>query len=482
MKKILLMILVSWIGLSKTYSQVEMVKNGTFEDTLTYDDGYGFYSGSSTAPLLDNMRVDTVAYEGTHSVRVFDHTWGTFFWDNVSDFADNGEYTVTFWYKGAEPMKFSMFLGRDLGYDLGSDPEAIVPGNATVADDKTDVNAKVVWTLDAKTEWTRFSYTFRISNWLGKDQVSGDPVLKSCILMFENSSYAADDGAVSYIDNFSVTKKDMNELVLNGTFESPLSYGDGYGFYSGSANVPLLDNMRTDTVAYEGTHSVRIFDHLWGTFLWDEVAGFTDNSAYEVSFWYKGEEPINFSMFFGRDLKYDLATDPEHIVPSDAVVTDDGKGLENARVVWSLDKKTEWTKFVYNFNIGNWFGNDPESGEPNTGKCILMFESTSFIMDDGTSSYVDNFSVYKKGIPTSIPKIDYKAKIDIYPNPVAGSITLNGLNPGTQLKICSFSGQVINILRYNGQPIDVSSYDKGGYFIVGINSKGDQFVGKFIKQ
>ena len=481
MKRLLLLILIPWIGLSKTYSQVEMVKNGTFEDPLTYDDGYGFYSGSVTAPLLDNMRVDTVHYEGTHSMRIFDHTWGTFLWDNVAEFADNSEYTVTFWYKGAEPMKFTMFLGRDLGYNLGTDPDEIVPGNASVADDKTDVNAKIVWNLAAKTTWTKFSYTFTMRDWLGMDPVTGAPILKPCIVMFENSSYAANDGAVSYIDNLSIQKKDMNELVQNGSFETPLTYGDGYGFYSGSSTAPLLDNMRVNSVAYEGISSIRIFDHTWGTFLWDEVANFTDNAGYTVSFWYKGAESMKFSMFIGRDLKYNLGTDPNHIVPIDGVVKDDKTDL-NAKIVWSLDKKTDWTKFTYNFNISNWFGNDPGTGEPNPGKCIIMFENTSYIMDDGTASYVDNASVYKKGLFTSIPKTYSKANLNVYPNPVTNALSLNGLNPGTQIEIYSFSGQIIKRLQYNGQQIDVSSFSKGGYFIRSFNSEGEQFIGKFIKQ
>ena len=182
----------------------------------------------------------------------------------------------------------------------------------------------------------------------------------------------------------------------------------------------------------------------------------------------------------GRDLHYDLGTDPDHIVPADAVVANDKTNV-NAKIVWTLDKKAEWTKFTYNFNISNWFGTDPGTGEPNTGKCVIMFENTSYIKDDGTISYVDNLSVYKKGIFTSIAKSD-KAGINIYPNPVANSITLNGLNPGTQIEIYSFSGQVVKRLRYNGQPIDVSSYNKGGYFIRGINDKGAQLVGKFIKE
>lgn len=481
MKKLLLLILISWISLSKTYAQVEMVKNGTFEDPLTYGDGWDYYSGSSTAPLLDNMRVDTVHYEGTHSARIFDHTWGTFLWNFVPGFTDNSEYTITFWYRGAEPMKFSLFLGRDLGYDLGTDPEEIVPGNAVVADDKTDKNAKMVWNLAAKTSWTKFSYTFTITDWLGKDPVTGDPVLKPCIVMFENSSYAADDGAVSYIDNLSVMKKDLNELMQNGSFETPLTYGDGYGFYSGSASAPLLDDMRVSTVGYEGTHSIRIFDHTWGTFVWDQIAGFADNAGYSVSFWYKGAEPMKFSMFIGRDLKYNLGTDSDHIVPADAVVKDDKTDV-NAKIVWALPAKAEWTKFTYNFNISNWFGNDPVSGEPNTAKCIIMWENSSYLMDDGTTSYVDNVSVYKKGLFTSVPKTDKKSKISVYPNPVANSITMNGLTSGTQIEIYNFAGQVVKRLRYNGQPIDVSNYNKGGYLIRGVNSKGDQFVSKFIKE
>jgi len=480
MKKLVLLILMLGLGLTGTYSQVEMVKNGTFEDILKESDGFGSYSGSSIVTTLDKFRVDSVAFEGTHSVRIFDHTWGTFLWDAVPGYTDNAVYTVTFWYKGDEPMKFSMFIGRDLKYNLGTDPEKIVPGNAVVAKDKDIENAKIVWTLAKKATWTKFTFNLKMGNWLGNDPVTGEPISGTCVFMFENTSYVKDDGASSYVDNVSILKKDPNELVRNGTFEAPLTYADGYGYYSGSTFATLLDNMRVDSVAYEGKYSLRIFDHTWGTFLWDAVPGYTDKAGYTVSFWYKGEEPMKFSMFIGRDLKYNLGTDPDKIVPADGVVTKD-KEIENAKIVWTLAKKTEWTKFTYTFKMSSWLGNDPATGDPISGACVFMLENTSYAKDDGASSYVDNVSILKKGITSSVLTIGYNTKISVFPNPASTFINLNGLNQPTNLMIYNNTGQVIEHIQFKGQPVNISAYNNGVYYIKGINSNGGQFVGKFIK-
>jgi len=480
MKKLLLLILISWIGLAKTYSQVELVPNGTFENPLTYEDGYGYYSGSSTAYLLDNMRVDSVAFEGTHSVRIFDHTWGTFFWNYLPGYSDNNEYTVTFWYKGAEPIKFSMFIGRDLEYDLGADPENIVPGNAVVMNSNADSNAKIVWTLDSKPAWTKFSYTFRMSDWLGNDPVTGEPKIDTCLFMFENTSYAMDDGPTTYIDKMSIQKRNLNELVLNGGFESPLTYDDGFGFYAGSSNVPLLDDMRVDSVAFEGSHSVRIFDHTWGTFLWDLIKGFTDSTSFDVSFWYKGAEPMNFSMFIGRDLHYNLVADPDNIVPENATVFDE-QGVIGTGIRWYLNSSQEWTHFTYSFNISNWIGNDSITGEPGIGECTIMFGNTSFMMNDGPSSYIDNVSIVK-GISTlGLGEYEQVKKIGIFPNPSSNFINLNGISTGTNLLLFNMEGQAVKQVPFIGQPINISDLSKGFYCIKGTDTQGNLFLGRFIK-
>lgn len=479
MKKSLLFVALLVISLQYAYSQIELVTNGTFEEPLSEFDGFGYYSGSATATTIDQMRVDSVAYEGTHSVRIFDHTWGTFLWKTVPGFTDNHEYVVSFWYKGAEPMNFSLYIGRDLNYDLGADPDNIVPGNAVVADDQGVVNAKLVWYLEAKTDWTLFTYTFKMTDWLGVDPQSGEPISNACTFILSNTSYMMDDGNVSYVDNASITKRDLAEIMKNGSFEGPLTYGDGYGFYSGSPTIILLDDFRVDSVAYDGTHSVRIFDHLWGTFLWDQITGFQDSTRYEVSFWYKGEEPLKFSMFLGRDLGYDLGADPDHIVPADVVLMDD-QGIANARMVWSLAAQPEWTEFTYSFNISNWLGNDPGTGEPLIGQCIIMFENSSYMMDDGANSYVDKVSVLKKPSTLSVAENTPNSHISVRPNPATNLINLDGIEPGTIITIYHFSGMKVKECVYQQRPIDVSSLGSGAYMIQGYSTKGEKYTGKFL--
>ena len=480
MKKHLLLILMVWLSVNCAFSQMEMVTNGTFEEPLSEFDGYGYYSGSATATTIDLMRVDSVAYEGTHSVRIFDHTWGTFLWKTVPGFVDNHEYNITFWYKGAEPMNFSLYVGRDLNYDLGTDPELIVPGNAYVADDQGVVNAKIVWYLESKTEWTKFTYTFKMGDWLGTDPSTGDPLMNACTFMFGNTSYMMDDGAVSYIDNVSITKRDLNEMMNNGSFESPLTYGDGYGFYSGSPSVILLDDLRVDSVAYDGTHSVRIFDHLWGTFLWDQIFGFQDSTRYVVSFWYKGLEPLKFSIFLGRDLGYDLGADPDHIVPEDVILVDD-QGVTNARMVWSLEAQPEWTEFSYSFNISNWLGNDPITGDPVIGQCLIMFENSSYIMDDGANSYIDKVSVLEKASTLSIFETEPSSPIMVLPNPANESIAIRGMDMGSKVEIFNLAGLKVMEFMYHHGNIDISNLSDGVYFIKGSNDNGKRFTSKFLK-
>jgi len=482
MKKFLLLVFISCLTLVSSYSQVEMVQNGTFEGELLGSDGYGYYTGSTAITALDDFRVDSVAYKGTYSARIFDHTWGVYLWNDVPGYTDNCEYTVSFWYKGEEPIQFSLFIGRDLGYDLGTDPEGIV-GTGTVQKDKEIENAKIIWVLPKTAEWTKFTYTFRMGDWLGTDPETGDPISGVMAFMWENTSFAADDGASSYVDNMSILKIDLTptgEMVKNGTFEGELMGSDGYGYYTGSTTITALDDFRVDAAAYEGNYSARIFDHTWGVYLWNDVPGYTDNAEYAVSFWYKGEEPIQFSLFIGRDLGYDLGTDPDGIVGTGTVQKD--KEIENAKIIWKLPKTAEWTKFTYTFTMGAWLGNDPETGDPISGVMAFMWENTSFAADDGANSYVDNMSIIKTEGASSINNIDYNT-IHIFPNPASDYIYLTGLNNTANLQIFTTTGQLIEqIKQFNGQPINITDYHNGVYFIKAANSIGDQYVGKFIKK
>jgi hypothetical protein len=77
-------------------------------------------------------------------------------WGSPAGFVDNKAYAFNFMYKGK--LQFELLLGTDLKYALDTDPNGLVPANATKSD------GAIHWDLDA-TDWTEFSFAWE-TNWL----------------------------------------------------------------------------------------------------------------------------------------------------------------------------------------------------------------------------------------------------------------------------------------------------------------------------
>jgi hypothetical protein len=268
----------------------------------------------------------------------------------------------------------------------------------------------------------------------------------------------------------------QTEMVSNGTFEDSIKAP--WGCYAASAAT--IEYFRVNNQAYEGTHSAQIWDHTWGVFLWNDVPNFTDNASYTVSFWYKGAEPMKFTLAVGRDLGYDLATDPEKIVPAGATV---GKvTVDNGGIIWPLPAVAEWTNFTYTLKVKNWIGKDPESGEPMVAQCSFMFENTSYAKDDGPCSYVDNVSIIKTEGTNAVSQVS-KPSIQLFPNPASNYIQISGFNTVETVQIVNIAGKVVKQLQHPvNNTIDVSNLSSGIYHVSILTEKEGRFVSKFVKE
>jgi hypothetical protein len=269
----------------------------------------------------------------------------------------------------------------------------------------------------------------------------------------------------------------QTEMVSNGTFEDTIRAPWG----SWAADAATIDYFRVADQAYEGTHSAKIWDHTWGVMLWNDAPGFSDNANYTVSFWYKGAEPMKYTLAIGRDLGYDLVTDADKIVPAGATVEKIGT-TENGRLTWPLPAVAEWTKFTYTFNIKSWLGKDPESGEPISGVCAFMFENTSYKVDGGPSSFIDNVSIIKKDGLSSSANVS-KPSIQLFPNPASNYIQISGCNTVETVQIVNIAGQVVKRIQHPvSNTIDVSYLSSGIYHVSILTEKEGRFVSKFVKE
>ena len=61
----------------------------------------------------------------------------------------------------------------------------------------------------------------------------------------------------------------------------------------------------------------------------------------------------------------------------------------------------------------------------------------------------------------------------VYPNPTAGNVTIDGLQPGNSLIITSVNGSIVHkeIVKHTTQTVDVSSYANGIYFVTRIQNQ-----------
>jgi hypothetical protein len=85
----------------------------------------------------------------------------------ISGIIDDTSYAWTFMYKGK--LQFELRLGSGMGYDLMTDPEGIVPPDASVTDDGLAIH----WDLDSDW-WRKFSFVYDQGSWLADASLATD--------------------------------------------------------------------------------------------------------------------------------------------------------------------------------------------------------------------------------------------------------------------------------------------------------------------
>jgi hypothetical protein len=116
------------------------------------------------------------------------------------------------------------------------------------------------------------------------------------------------------------------------------------------------------------------------------LPGIEDGGSYALSFMYKGK--LQLVMKIVASLKYDLANDPDGIVPDNAIV----KGGE---LVWDLSSDN-WTDFSFAWEVGTWLA-DSGLVSPDTLIFDLVGTSTS-----GDNGYVDDLKFTKVAVPNEV--------------------------------------------------------------------------------
>jgi len=103
--------------------------------------------------------------------------------------------------------------------------------------------------------------------------------------------------------------------------------------------------------------------------------GAVDDTSYIIRFWYKGQ--LEFNLYLGKDLKYDLVNDPEGVVPETATANKDG-------INWMLDA-ADWTQFTYIYKQGSWLADSGITDPTNVG-----FDFTGILKDTTLAGYIDD--------------------------------------------------------------------------------------------
>ena len=118
------------------------------------------------------------------------------------------------------------------------------------------------------------------------------------------------------------------------------------------------------------------------------LPGIVDGGTYTLSFMYKGDMQLVFK--FGSSLKYDLAGDPDGIVPEDGDVHgDDGE-------LWFHLSSEEWDHFSYTWHVGTWLA---DSGI--TSPAGLVYNLVG-AYDLDLVGYVDDLEFLEVVVPVDI--------------------------------------------------------------------------------
>ncbi len=334
---------------------------------------------------------------------------------------DHGSYSLSFMYKGK--LQLVMKFAESLKYDLANDPDGIVPADATVSE------GQIVWDLNSD-EWNDFSFAWEVGTWLADSAVASPAGLIFDLV----GTYTTGD--VGYVDDLEFNKVKVPSDVLakqdfdglDGAQPVPLDWNWSGSNYFGYND---WDGEMVESESFSAPTS------LWlpGDPNWSgsegSITGVVDSAAYSLSFMFKGK--MKLSLDLGNDLKYDLAGDPEGIIPPEATV-------EDRMLVWNLSS-TGWKKFSYAWEQGTWLA-DSSISEPATVNFSLIGTDT-----EGDNGYVDNLMILKskEKIGTS-SLIEASTKIyDVY---AVKSITYD-----TAYTIESSSKKVIVDASSNLQPL-----------------------------
>jgi hypothetical protein len=151
--------------------------------------------------------------------------------------------------------------------------------------------------------------------------------------------------------------------------------------------------------------------------------GVVDDTTYLIRFWYKGES--DFSLYLGRNLKYDLMNDPDGIVPEDATADEEA-------IHWRL-KSEDWAQFTYIYNQGSWLA---DSGI--TDPVQLEYDFVGILADTTLVGYVDDVfmgMIGDFGKPSDTPFILSVDTVSVTIPPLAARWELPATEEWTEKKI-----------------------------------------------
>jgi len=313
--------------------------------------------------------VDDESYSGLESIWLPGDPGWTGAEGTLPGIEDGKAYSISFMYGG--DLQFMLDIGGSLKYDLDTDPEGIVPDDATVDD------GWIVWNLGSD-YWNYFTFSWEVGTWLADSSVT-----QPAGLLF-NMVGTYTEGDVGFVDDIDFAEVMIPVDVLayedfdTFTVTTPVPFdwnwsGGGYFGYN------AWDEQAVTTESYSEPVSLWLPGDPGWSGAEGTIPGIVDSAAYSVSFKYKGK--LQFMLDIGNSLKYDLDTDPESIMPEEAYV-------DEGWIVWELDSEG-WKEFSFAWEQDSWL---EDSAVPQPAGLLFDLVGT---YTGGDNGYVDDFLVLK---------------------------------------------------------------------------------------